>query len=230
MNTQQSISTLLAQALQQMLALATGGDDLPAITLPAAASATAPAVLARGPASGHLTGKGRPQPYADKHKLYTRCLALYRERVQGGADTDDLGRAAALFVMANLSALGRQGGDAQTLDALTQQMQNALQRLPDWPATPLAAQQQMFEQLALLSVLVTQSAEAAAQQGQLARANVRAAAQAYLRQWLAVDPALLSLSPAGLVVAPGAFGAFETLANQVNQANRAHPAHKALAA
>jgi hypothetical protein len=217
MNTQQSISTLLARALQQMLALATGGDALPAITLPAAASATAPALLAGGPANGaangpatrHLTSKGRPQPYADKHKLYTRCLALYRERVQGGADTDDLGRAAALFVMANLSALGRQGGDAQTLDALTQQM---------------------LEQLALLSVLVTQSAEAAAQQGQLARANVRAAAQAYLRQWLAVDPALLSLSPAGLVVAPGAFGAFETLANQVNQANRAHPAHKALAA
>jgi hypothetical protein len=62
----------------------------------------------------------------------------------------------------------------------------------------------MFEQLAILSVLVTQSCEAATGQGPLARAHVRAVAQAYLRQWLAVDPELLTLSPQGLRVAPQA--------------------------
>jgi hypothetical protein len=207
-----AIATLLARALQQLLDTATGGDDQPAITLPAAADATAPALLASAP--GLNVAKGRAptaqagaQAQAEQRQLYTRCLALYRERVQAGATEDNLGRAAALFVMANLNALGRPGGDASTLQALTQQMQNALQRLPDWPQTPLAARQQMFEQLAILGVLVTQTSEAAARQGPLARANVRAAAQAYLRQWLDVDPALLSLSPQGLVLAPGAAAA-----------------------
>ncbi len=210
-----AIATLLARALHQLLEASTGGDKLPAISLPAAPDATAPALLASGPGMNVANvHKGRPptaqmlaQAQAEQHQLYTRCLALYRERVQAGATEDDLGRAAALFVMANLNALGRPGGDASTLQALTQQMQNALQRLPDWPQTPLVARQQMFEQLAILGVLVTQSSEAAARQGPLARANVRAAAQAYLRQWLDVDPALLSLSPQGLVVAPGAAAA-----------------------
>jgi hypothetical protein len=162
---------------------------------------------------------GRPagQSPSDNLKLYTRCLALYRERAQAGAEEDDLGRAAALFVMVNLNALGRQlapGSDTLALDALTQQMQNALQRLPEWPTTPLAARQQLFEQLAILGVLVTQTGDAAAHQGPIARANVRAAAQTYLRQWLAVDPALLGLSPQGLVVAAGAS---ETLARRVQK-------------
>jgi hypothetical protein len=214
-NTQSNaIATLLARALQHLLAASTGGDKLPAISLPAAPQPSAPALLAGGP--GLQLAKGRPptaqalaQTQAEQHQLYARCLALYRERVQAGAVDDDLGRAAALFVMANLNALGRPAGDASTLQALTQQMQNALQRLPDWPQTPLVARQQMFEQLAILGVLVTQSSEAAARQGPLARANVRAAAQAYLRQWLAVDPALLSLSPQGLVVAAGAAAALK---------------------
>lgn len=203
-----SVPTLLAQALQQLLDMATGGADLPAILLPAAASATAPALLAGGPVLQNA--QGRQQARADNVALYTRCLALYRERVQTGPDQnnqnnqgnqDDLGYAAALFVMVNLTALGREGGDITALKALKQQMQNALQRLPDWPSTDLAAKQQMFEQLAILGVLVTQTSEAAAAQGPLARANVRAAAQAYLRQWLAVGPEFLSLSPKGLVVA-----------------------------
>jgi hypothetical protein len=195
----QAIQPLLAQALRQMLALATGGENLPAITLPAAAKPSAPALLARAP--GVTGGKGKPSPASETTELYSRCLALYRERVQAGGEQDDLGCAAALFVVANLSALGRgEGADTTTLTALTQQMQNALQRLPDWTTTSLEQKQLMFEQLALLSVLVTQSAEAAAGQGPLARANVRAAAQSYLRQWLAVDPELLTLSPQGLVV------------------------------
>lgn len=206
-----SVPTLLAQALQQLLDMATGGADMPAILLPAAASATAPALLAGGPVLPNA--HGRQQARADNVALYTRCLALYRERAQTGRDQDnqdnqddqdkqdDLGYAAALFVMVNLTALGREGGDITALKALKQQLQNALQRLPDWPSTDLAAKQQMFEQLAILGVLVTQTAEAAAAQGPLARANVRAAAQAYLRQWLAVGPEFLSLSPKGLVVA-----------------------------
>ncbi len=199
MKNKATIQPLLAQALNQMLELATGGENLLAITLPAAAKPSAPALLAS--AQGISGSKSKPQPQSETTELYTRCLALYRERVQAGSQHDDLGSAAALFVVANLSALGRgQGADTTTLKALTQQMQNALQRLPDWAATSLEQKQLMFEQLALLSVLVTQSAEAAAKQGPLARANVRAAAQSYLRQWLAVDPELLNLSPQGLVV------------------------------
>lgn len=208
------VPSLLARALQQMLDSATGGADLLPILLPAAATASAPALLARQAAQA--PAKGRPVPQADNVLLYGRCLALYRERVQPGAALDDLGRAAALFVMANLGALGRaEGCTSATLDALTQQMQNALQRLADWPATDLVAQQQLFEQLALLSVLITQSSEAAATQGPSARANVRLAAQAYLRQWLTLDPALVSLSASGLVVAPTARA---TLARQLHRA------------
>jgi hypothetical protein len=202
MNTDPTLPTLLAQALQQLLDTATGGPDLGAITLPAAATPTAPAVLARGPSLHNA--HGRPRPQAENVQLYTRCLALYRERVQAGATQDDLGCVAALFVMSNLTVLGREGGDISSLKALTQQMQNALQRLPAWPAMGLQAKQQLFEQLAILCVLVTQASEAATDQGPQARANVRAAAQAYLRQWLAVDPACLSLSSQGLVVSPQA--------------------------
>lgn len=202
MSKQSPLPTLLAQALQQLLDTATGGSDLGAITLPAAATPTAPALLARG-LSLH-NAQGRPRPQAENAQLYTRCLALYRERVQTGATQDDLGCAAALFVTANLTALGHEGGDVSSLKALTQQMQNALQRLPAWSSLSLLAKQQLFEQLAILSVLIAQASEAATGQGPQARDNVRAAAQAYLRQWLAVDPACLSLSSQGLVVSPQA--------------------------
>ena len=201
MSNEQPVATLLAQALQQLLDMATGGQDQPAITLPPAAQPTAPTLLAQEAAV--QPAKGRRQPQADNLQLYTRCLALYRERMAGDSGQDDLGRAAALFVMANLAVLGRTG-DATTLQAVTQQMQNALQQLPHWPGTGLAARQMLFEQLATLSVLVTQSAERARGQGPLARANVRTAALAYLRQWLALDAEFLTLSPQGLVVSPQA--------------------------
>jgi hypothetical protein len=236
MSAQTHFPTLLAQALQQVLGTATAGADLPAITLPAAATPTAPALLAQAASQAPTGGAairgapGQPLPLEANAALYARCLALYRERVQPGHGADDLGRAAALFVMANLAALGRDGGDTATLQALTQQMQNALQRLPTWPSTSLAEQQQTFEQLAILGVLVTQSWEAARGPGTLAamtRAKVKAAALSYLQQWLGLDPALLRLSPQGLTVAAPAVA---HLAKSAQNAQKAPGAHKALTA
>lgn len=144
--------------------------------------------------------------------LYTRCLKHYRQQVQPKLDTrhtsldqpdntDDLGIAAAYFVLANLAACHDAEPDPAALPAVERQLRRLLTQTAAWGRMAVAEQQSLFEQLALLGVLVNESRLAARQQGAAATANVQTAARGYLQQLLGLSPDRLSASVQGLAVA-----------------------------
>lgn len=152
-----------------------------------------------------------PGSAADKRQaqaLYGRCLQHYRQQVQprlesdvGSADADDVGIAAAFFVLANLGAYSDTEPDPATLPAVERQLRSLLARTTAWQQLDTAAQQSLFEQLALLGVLMNESRVAARQQGPAARAHLAQAASGYLQTLLGLSPERLSASVQGLSVA-----------------------------
>jgi hypothetical protein len=139
--------------------------------------------------------------------LYTRCLQHYRQRVQpqlgiAGRD-DDLGSAAAYFVLVNLAVLEDREPDPRGLPAVERQLRRMLGAAAEWSRCPLADRQQGFEQLAALAVLVNESRLAARVQGAAAQQHLRTAAAGYLRQMLGLEAERLTVSAAGLAWAEG---------------------------
>jgi hypothetical protein len=117
-----------------------------------------------------------------------------------GSEYDDAGAAVAAFVAANLCALQGQPVTAEMLRALERQLHGIARVSSDWKAAPVVERQAYFEQMALLAVLVAESAAQATAQGAAAVAKVRQAARGYLRQLLGLDPDHLTLGPQGLGV------------------------------
>lgn len=197
------VAQLVQRTLGQVLADAAATEDLPPPLR------QAPAARAEGL---HLLAAAHPGGPAARREalvLYSRCLQHYRQQVQprlcpGHAD-DDLGAAAAFFVLANLAVLeGRAPQDA-ALPAVERQMRRWLGRAAgaapaDGPAgRPDDPQRsRLFEQLAALGVLVNESRLLAATQGEAAQAHLRPVAQAYLQDLLGLPPARLVVSPTGL--------------------------------
>lgn len=152
-----------------------------------------------------------PGSAADKREaqlLYGRCLQHYRQQVQprleldgGKADEDDVGVAAAFFVLANLGAYGDTEPDTATLPAVERQLRSLLARTTAWRQLDTPARQSLFEQLALLGVLMNESRVAARRQGPAARANLARAASGYLQTLLGLVPERLSATVQGLTVA-----------------------------
>lgn len=163
-----------------------------------------PAVRASGPsmlAAAHPSAKAR----SEATLLYSRCLSHYRSAVQrqlrpGTAD-DDVGLAAAYFVLANMAAVEGVEPDPQLLPALEHQLRHLIAHTGIWEATALAQRQSLFEQLALLGVLVNESRLQAKVQGDAARANVQQAARGYVKQLLGLDADLVVVTPQGLATA-----------------------------
>jgi hypothetical protein len=186
-----SLSRLVQQALSTALHEAAAA-DAPPLRLPAAPQPSGIELLA-----GHHPGG--PATRRDALALYRRCLEHYRSRLQpqlspGHAD-DDLGAAAAFFVLANLGALH----DAEPDPALLRPVERQLRHwLAGGEALPLAERQRGFEQLAALGVLVNESRVAARSQGEAARRRLHEAARGYLLQLLGLDPDRLTVSTAGL--------------------------------
>lgn len=173
-------------------ALQVPADPGPPLLQPPAALPIAPALLARS----HPGLQARQAAQA----LYTRCLAHFRERAQQGAADDDIGLAAAYFVLANLDALHDLHPDEAVLLQVERQMRHALGHLSGWQKAPLRERQSAFEQLAVIGVLIAESAGAARSQGQVAQAHVQQAARAYLVRWLGINPDGLRLGPQGLAL------------------------------
>ena len=205
MNTTTADNTqLLAQDFAKRLgealgkALAGFGDadaDLPALTVEPAAEPSAPAILAKA-------HPGSPKARRDKAQLYTRCLAHYREKVQAAMPTDDIGAAAAYFVLANLAALQNLDVTEPQLALVERQMRHVIGRHEAWHAADARERQCFFEQLAVLGVLVGESQAQARGQGAAALANVRRAARGYLVQLLGLNPDALRLTDRGLALEP----------------------------
>ena len=113
---------------------------------------------------------------------------------------DDAGAAVAAFVGANLGALQGEAVTPRMLRALERQLHGIARVSSGWKSAPLVERQAYFEQMALLAVLVGESAVQAGPQGPEAVARVRQAARGYLHQLLGLDPDHLALGPEGLAV------------------------------
>jgi hypothetical protein len=188
------LSAQLSRLVQQALATAlheAAAADAPPLHVAAAAQPDGLALLA----AHHTDPSARREALA----LYRRCLEHYRSRLQpqlspGQAD-DDLGAAAAFFVLANHAALH----DAEPDPALLRPVERQLRHwLAGGQALPLAERQRSFEQLAALGVLVNESRVAARSQGEPARRRLHDAARGYLHQLLGLEPDRLTLSATGL--------------------------------
>jgi hypothetical protein len=171
-----------------------GPAALPALTVERASVPVAPARLAAAHPGDAAAREGARQ-------LYESCLSHYRNAVRaqdqpGGVD--DVGAAVAAFVAANFSALRGMPVTQPMLRALERQLHGIACVTSDWEAAPLVERQAYFEQMALLAVLVADSAAQASSQGAAAVANVQRAARGYLRQLLDLDPDELTLGPDGL--------------------------------
>jgi len=173
-------------------------DGTEALTIASAPRATGPSALAAAHPGG---AKARAQATI----MYDRCLAHYRSDVQRklrpSSNEDDVGLAAAYFVLVNLAAAENTDPDPGLLPALEHQLRHLIVSTGAWAATPLAQRQDLFEQLALLGVLINESRLLARSQGEAARANVRRAARGYVKQLLGLDPDLIVLTPQGLATA-----------------------------
>ena len=172
--------------------------DRPALTVERAPVAIAPAQLALA----HPAGK----PRDEAQQLYERCLAYYRGTVRAQDEArgiDDVGAAVAAFVGANLCAL--QGGTVTLplLLKLEHQLAGIVRLSADWDSAPARDRQAYFEQMAVIAVLITETAAQAARQGQVAVANVQRAARGYLQQLLGIDPDDLVIGPDGLAARQG---------------------------
>jgi hypothetical protein len=156
------------------------------------------AVLPRAPSTLAQAQGGTLEQRRQAEQLYLRCLATYRERVQRGAGgTDEAGQAAAYFVLANLAAVQQLDPETTDLARITQQMRRLL--APAWTQMSTADRQTLFEQLALVGVLVGEAAFQARGQGAAAQAKVGLAARAYLQQ-IGCDADRLRLTPQGLAL------------------------------
>jgi hypothetical protein len=86
------------------------------------------------------------------------------------------------------------------LRALERQLHGIARTSSGWKSAPVEERQAYFEQMALLAVLIAESAAQASSQGAAAVAKVQQAARGYLRQLLGLNPDHLTLGPEGLAV------------------------------
>ncbi len=183
------------EAGQALDAAAQSDEASPPLAVRAAAAASAPGRLASAQGAP-------PRLRRESQALYLRCLRHYRATIQpratGLRGEDDLGAAAAFFVLANLAALHGREPDESVLPALGAQFTRLIRSTDAWPRAALGERQSLFEQLALLGVLVNESRVQAHGQGPAALANLQRAARAYLWQFPGLDPDRLVLTPRGL--------------------------------
>jgi hypothetical protein len=200
---QDRLAAELAARVRQAVfsTLLPAGDDRSAtdLTVPRAAVPAAPALLARAQPGG-------AEAVATWQAVYERCLAHYRDTVVPalrGATTahDDAGTAAACFLAANFAALQGTSASVHALQQLERQLGALIGRTAAWAGATLAERQLYIEKLAVLGVLMAESARAAVGQGPAAVANVRRAARGYVVEFLGLDPDGLRLGDDGLVPA-----------------------------
>jgi hypothetical protein len=190
------MSHLLRQAVTQALARLQlqGETDRAALMVERATSPVAPARLA----SFH---PGGPAAQARARELYQRCLRHYREVVrahEASLGVDDVGAAVALFVAANVGALRDVPATPAMLLQLERQLGGVARHSSAWASASTYERQMYFEQMAILAVLIGESAAQARHQGPAARANVQRAARGYLHRLLGLDPDQLTLDANGL--------------------------------
>jgi hypothetical protein len=179
---------------QTFLRIGSDPGDAAALTIARGAAPLAPARLAAGEEGSEAERQAR-------QALYERCLAHYRTVVRPqDVDVDDVGAAAADFVVACFAALHGTRPTPEARHRLQRQLVAIVRWGPAWSKAAAADRQLCFEQLAVLAVLFAGVvANARTQPEALARA--RSGARTYLQRLLGLDPDTLSIGPTGLAVA-----------------------------
>jgi hypothetical protein len=194
------ISRRIARALEASPRPGDDAADGPALSVPPSRVPLAPARLAAGQPGGSA---GREQA----QRLYQSCLDHYRRAVRpqdSALGLDDVGAAAAHFVAACLEALQGTRTSGEGLLRLERQLAQLVRLSPAWAGARARDRQMVFEQMALLAVLIDATRTRAAAEGTAAVENVRRAARGYLQQLLGLDPDVLALGPQGLMLQPRA--------------------------
>ena len=159
---------------------------------------------ARVPMAPARLAAAHPAPArAEARALYERCLAHYRTQVRAGqadAGLDDVGAAVAHFVAANIRALHGVVVTPQMLLQLERQLGGVVRVSSAWATASARERQVYFEQMAILAVLIGESAAQAVLQGPAALANVQRAARGYLKQLLGLNADHLTLDDQGLAL------------------------------
>ena len=104
------------------------------------------------------------------------------------------------FVAANLRALHGVDVTPQALLRLERQLAGVARLSSAWDTAPARERQFYFEQMAILAVLIAESAAQALMQGPAARANVQRAARGYVQRLLGLEPDHLTLDADGLAL------------------------------
>lgn len=200
----QLVHSAMAKTLREAAAAAVD-NQTPRLRTPRTQPASGPATPGPGVRALAALHPGDAAARREAQQLYTRCLQHYRRHVQpqleGGVQPqDDLGIAAAFFVLANLGACQGVEPDVAALPAVERQLRSLLAQTTAWRQLGSPERQSLFQQFALLGVLVNESRVAARQQGEAAQAHVQRAARGYLQQLLGLSPDRLSVSAQGLAV------------------------------
>lgn len=185
----QSLMTAMHEQLEN------SDEELSTLLVDRAASSIAPSLLS----SIHPGGKKVQQ---EAKNLYKKCLYAYRRKIRGGEPVDDMGAALAFFIAVNYEALYCEPVPAESLFNIERQMKHMFNLSPAWSTSNARDKQELFEQLAILSVLVAEANSQAIRQGTAAIANVKNAARNYLQQLLGIDPKSLVVTPKGLSIQP----------------------------
>jgi hypothetical protein len=173
-----------------------GRSDVQALWVARARTPSAPARLAQSQPGGV---EAREQA----RRMYEHCLDTYRNAVRpqdSALGVDDVGAAVAFFVVCNLNALTGADPEKDTVLALERQMTGVLRSRTGWDGASIAVRQLLFEQMAILGVLVAGLATRARTESAAATANVQRAARGYLQDFLGIEPDLLAFGPNGLVL------------------------------
>lgn len=168
-------------------------DDLSKLLVERAAKPIAPQLLS----SIHPGGK---KVQREAKNLYKKCLNAYREKIRDADPVDDMGAVLAFFIAVNYEALHYDPVSAESLIFIERQMKYMFNSNAIWSSSKISDKQELFEQLAIISVLIAEANAQAIHQGSAAIANVKSAAYNYLHQLLGIDPKYLVITPKGISI------------------------------
>ena len=135
-------------------------------------------------------------------RTFEELLSGYRRiEQQFGIEPYDVASGVAAFLAGSYMGYHNTGFPDQNFKPLVTQMQSILAAEPGWAKISVAEKQDMYEQLAIIGMLMANTQMALKKQPDAkAQAAMQGAARGYLEQFLKVDAAKVQLTAQGLTV------------------------------
>lgn len=191
-------SLLMRRVLKDTHARARSGQPVPmAKTISTLAPGGDSATTAR-----QLAQQMPPARRAEAEKAFVQLLGAYHQiEARFGIPRNDVGGAVAAFIAGGLMAYRNQDFPDAHFKPLVEQMRGILAADPSWAQASVAAKQDMYEQLAIIGMLVANTQIGLARRSDAqALAAMQAASKNYLEQFLKVDASKVRIDGRGLSV------------------------------